>query len=64
MSFLYRTSTIAVRSVRPSPRLFSTSVRLQKDPVDATKDVLKKVDRTVSDAAVSGIEAGRKFHQS
>jgi hypothetical protein len=39
-------------------RLFSTSVYLRKGPVEATKDAVKTVDRTVSDAAVKGIEKG------
>jgi hypothetical protein len=39
-------------------RLFSTSVYLRKDPVTAAKDAVKTVDRTVSDAAVKGIEKG------
>lgn len=39
-------------------RLFSTAPALRKTAVDAAKDTLKKVDRTVSDAAVKGIEKG------
>jgi len=61
MSFLYRSSVFAVRAAaRPSPRLFSTTIRVQKDAVDVGKDTLKAADRTVSDKLVSGIEAGRK----
>ncbi|KAF2100165.1 hypothetical protein NA57DRAFT_38451 [Rhizodiscina lignyota] len=41
-------------------RLFSTTPRVQKVLPDAVKEPLKKVDRTVSDAAVAGIEAGEK----
>ncbi|KAI9685424.1 MAG: hypothetical protein M1822_004555 [Bathelium mastoideum] len=41
-------------------RLFSTSPRVQKTVVDSAKDAVKKVDRTVSDAAVKGIETGEK----
>jgi hypothetical protein len=41
-------------------RLFTTSTHLQKGPIEAGKDVLKAVDRTVSDAAVKGIETGGK----
>jgi hypothetical protein len=44
----------AVRNVR----LFSTSVALRKGPVEATKDAVKTVDKTVSQAAVKGIEKG------
>jgi hypothetical protein len=39
-------------------RLFTTTTRSQKGVVDTGKDVLKKVDRTVADAAVKGIETG------
>jgi hypothetical protein len=39
-------------------RLFGTSARLQKTPIEMGKDALKKVDRVVSDAAVKGIETG------
>jgi hypothetical protein len=39
-------------------RLFTTTARTQKGVVDAGKDALKKVDRTVSDVAVKGIETG------
>ena len=39
-------------------RLFSTTPAARKGPVDAAKDVLKKVDRTVADGAVKGIEVG------
>ena len=56
MSFLALTT---LRTVRAAPvARFSTTAIAQKSPVDAAKDTLKKVDRTVSDAAVSGIEAG------
>lgn len=41
-------------------RLFSTSVRVQKGPVDAAKDTLKTVDKTVSQTIVAGIEKGGK----
>lgn len=39
-------------------RLFTTSARLGKGPVEVGKDALKAVDRTVSDVAVKGIETG------
>jgi hypothetical protein len=39
-------------------RLLSTTARLHKGPVEAAKDTLKSVDRTVSDVAVAGIEKG------
>ena len=64
MSFLTRTSTTTLRSLRFSTSrtaAFSTSVRHQKSAVDATKDVLKKVDRAAGDAAAKGIEVGRKL---
>jgi hypothetical protein len=42
-------------------RSISTTARLEKGPVDATKDTLKAADRVVSDAAVKGIDLGRTF---
>ena len=65
MSFLTRTSTTAFRTLRfTTPRAaFSTSFRSQKSAVDSTldaaKDTLKSIDRSVSNAAVKGIEKGR-----
>lgn len=47
-------------------RLFSTSVRVQnKGPVDAVKDTVKQVDKTVSQTIVAGIEKGgmSNFHR-
>ena len=41
-------------------RLFTTSPYRQS-VVDSAKDTLKKVDRTVSDAAVKGIEKGGMY---
>lgn len=67
MSFLYKTTPVfrtAVRSsvVRSSPRLFSTTVVQQKNPAEVVKDGLKTVDRTISDAAVAGIDKGSMEH--
>lgn len=42
-------------------RSLSTTARLEKGPVDATKDTLKAADRVVSDAAVKGIDLGSMF---
>ncbi|OKL63385.1 hypothetical protein UA08_01516 [Talaromyces atroroseus] len=42
-------------------RPFSTTLAAQRGPVEATKDVLKKADKTVSGAAVKGIETGEKI---
>lgn len=39
-------------------RFLSSTTRKEKGAVDATKDTLKKVDRTVSDATLKGIETG------
>lgn len=39
---------------------FSTTIQLQKNPVDVAKDGLKKVDRAVSDKIVDGIDIGSK----
>ncbi|KAI3390595.1 hypothetical protein diail_9112 [Diaporthe ilicicola] len=55
-------SRIAARSsnfTSTAPRAaFSTTVQLQKNPVDTAKDGLKKVDRAVSDKIVDGIDIG------
>ena len=65
MSFLTRTSTTTLRTLRFTPRAaFSTSVRIQKSVLDPVKDAAKTVDRTVSDAAVKGIEKGRTLYSS
>lgn len=48
-------------AVARNVRLFSTNVRLQKSATESVKDGLKAVDRTVSDAAVKGIEKGGMF---
>ena len=46
-------------------RLFSTSVRYQKGPVESAKDAVKTVDKTVSQGIVKGIEkGGTSFYQS
>jgi uncharacterized protein YjbJ (UPF0337 family) len=47
-------------SLTRQARLFSTSSAIRKSVVDSAKDVAKKVDRTISDAAVKGIETGEK----
>ncbi|KAK5006889.1 hypothetical protein LTR16_009256, partial [Cryomyces antarcticus] len=47
-----------------SARLFSTSARYQKSPVDTIKETAKAVDRTISDAAVKGIEKGEQATES
>ncbi|KAK7951208.1 uncharacterized protein PG986_006936 [Apiospora aurea] len=65
MSFLTQTATrrvaMASRSVMAqAPRPFSMATRLQKNPVEATKDTLKQVDRKVSDKLVDGINAASK----
>lgn len=39
-------------------RLFSTTPVARKGPVETIKDAAKAVDRTISDAAVKGIEKG------
>jgi hypothetical protein len=61
---MYRQSII--RSLRattsgPSTRLFTSNARLQKSATEAVKDAAKKVDRTISDAAVTGIEKGGMY---
>lgn len=39
-------------------RLFSTNARFQKSAAETVKDAAKVVDKTISDAAVKGIEKG------
>lgn len=43
-------------------RLFSTSPIARKSPVETVKDAAKKVDQTISGAAVKGIEKGGKLY--
>lgn len=51
--------TIPVRALPLArARFFSTSPLARKSAVDAAKDTAKTVDRTISDAAVKGIERG------
>jgi len=45
-------------------RLFSTAPRLQKGPIETVKDAAKKVDRTVSDGLVAGINQTGAYHSS
>lgn len=42
-------------------RLFSTTPVARKSPVEAIKDAAKAVDRTISGAAVKGIEKGGTY---
>jgi hypothetical protein len=42
-------------------RLFSTTPIARKSPVETIKDAAKVVDRTISDAAVKGIEKGGMY---
>jgi hypothetical protein len=60
MSFLYRTQPALRTLARPSSRLFTSTAIQNKSATEAVKDTAKTVDRKVSDAAVSGIEKGRK----
>jgi hypothetical protein len=39
-------------------RLFSTNARFQKSATETIKETAQAVDRTISDAAVKGIEKG------
>ena len=39
-------------------RAYTTNPRLQKSAADSAKDTLESVNRTLSDAAVKGIEKG------
>ncbi|KAJ6083175.1 hypothetical protein N7467_007310 [Penicillium canescens] len=60
---------LRTRVVAPTPgfqaiRSISATASYNKGPIDATKDTLKKADRTVSDAAVKGINQGEKAAHS
>ncbi|GAD95257.1 LEA domain protein [Paecilomyces variotii No. 5] len=69
MSFITRVAPLSARvsanttapvlSVARS-RFLSSTASNQKGPVETTKETLKKVDRTISDAAVKGLEKGEK----
>lgn len=43
-------------------RSISSTASLQKGPVEAAKETLKKADHAVSGAAVKGIEKGGMLH--
>lgn len=62
MSFLSRTTpmlrTSTVSLTTQSTRLFATSLAQR----NVVKDTAKKVDRTVSDQLVKGIDKGSTFH--
>ena len=62
--FLTITKSRVATSTAPrflAVRPISSTASLQKGPVDATKDTLKAADRTVSDAAVKGINMGGRL---
>jgi len=44
------------RQATTATRLFSTVPYLQKGPIETVKDAAKKVDRTISDGLVQGID--------
>jgi hypothetical protein len=62
MSFLYRTQPALRSLARPSSRLFTATAIQNKSATEAVKETVKGVDRVVSDAAVTGIEKGRKIY--
>merc|ERR1711974_11368 len=53
-------ATMFRHTLARNARLFSTSIRVQKGPVEAAQDGLKAVDRTVSETIVKGIEKGEE----
>ncbi|PYI33064.1 hypothetical protein BP00DRAFT_424446 [Aspergillus indologenus CBS 114.80] len=64
-----RTASAALKPTAPSisigaTRALSSSACLNKGPVESAKDTLKAADRTVSDAAVKGIEVGGTLFSS
>ncbi|EYE94676.1 uncharacterized protein EURHEDRAFT_378130 [Aspergillus ruber CBS 135680] len=76
MSFLTRvtplTSQLASSVARttapafsvPAFRSISSTTKKDKGVADATKDTLKKADKTASDAALKGIETGQHVKES
>ncbi|KAF2201519.1 hypothetical protein GQ43DRAFT_349577, partial [Delitschia confertaspora ATCC 74209] len=52
--------TILTRQAPAGARFFSTTPAARKSVVDSAKDVLKKVDKTVANQAVKGIEKGEQ----
>jgi hypothetical protein len=60
----YSTITLYITMFRSQiarqARLFSTTPVARKSPVETIKDAAKAVDRTISGAAVKGIEKGGK----
>lgn len=56
---MFRTALVRVQAPARA-RFFSTTPVAAKSVVDTAKDALKKVDRTVADGAVKGIEVGEK----
>lgn len=65
MSLIRQRLTVFRPVLRNQFRLLSTTpIVRNQGPIDAAKDLLKKADRVVSDAAVTGIEKGRKCHPS
>ncbi|KAJ5338554.1 hypothetical protein N7541_010527 [Penicillium brevicompactum] len=57
---ILRTRVAAPTTGYQAIRSISASASYNKGAVDATKDTLKKADRTVSDAAVKGINKGEQ----
>jgi hypothetical protein len=52
------TITMFRQQIARQARLFSTTPIARKSPVETIKDAAKAVDRTISGAAVKGIEKG------
>ncbi|KAI9814939.1 MAG: hypothetical protein M1832_005578 [Thelocarpon impressellum] len=65
MASLLRTGPLLLRgSVLPlSARALSTTPLHQKTATEAVKDTAKTIDRTVADAAVSGIEMSQQLKE-
>merc|ERR1712227_702002 len=54
------TVTMFRSTIIRNARLFSTNARFQKSAAETVKDAAQAVDRTISDAAVKGIEKGEQ----
>lgn len=56
-----QTITMFRQQIARQARLFSTTPVARKSPVEVIKDAAKKVDQTISGAAVKGIEKGGTY---
>ena len=55
---------VLTRQAAAATRLFSTAPRLEKGPIETVIDAAKKVDRTISDGLVEGIDKTGAYQSS